>query len=199
MRLYVIAGVLIMCSVSLAQPVDSLGVNAEAYSDSQAVLVTNWGEIVLDLFPDVAPMHVTSFAKLIDMGYYDSLTFHRIIKGTLIQGGCPEGTGAGQGPWTLPLEASDRKHQDGTLAMARRQDPNTASSQFYICMRPMPYLDGKYTVFGQVADSASLAVVHRIGDVKTNGKQPFPNRSDVPLEPVVIERAYIRARPEADE
>jgi peptidyl-prolyl cis-trans isomerase A (cyclophilin A) len=65
-------------------------------------------------------------------------------------------------------------------------------------MRPMPYLDGKYTVFGQVADSASLAVVHKIGDVETSGKRPFPDRSDAPLVPVIIEKAYIRAYPQQD-
>ena len=197
MKSFLILILILIPAVVFAQATEKLGVNAEAYSDSQAVFVTNYGEIVFDFYPDVAPKHVTSFAKLINSGFYGSLTFHRVIKETLIQGGCPLGTGAGQGPWPIPLEASDRKHKDGTLAMARRQDPNSASCQFYVTMRPMAYLDGKYTVFGHVADSASLAVVHSIGHVKTNGKVPFPKKSDVPLTPVVIEKAYIRSAPKA--
>ena len=180
-----------------AQCADSLGHNAEAYADSQVVLSTSLGEIVLDLFPDVAPKHVTSFVRLINSGFYDSLTFHRIIKETLIQGGCPKGDGLGKGPWNVPAEFSDLKHSDGTLAMARSRDINSGSCQFYICMRPMPFLDGKYTIFGHVADSTSLAVVHKIGSVKTTGKQPYPKKSDFPLEPVYIKKAYLRLNPAA--
>jgi cyclophilin family peptidyl-prolyl cis-trans isomerase len=185
----------ILTAAGSAQCADSLGVNAEAYADSQVVLSTSLGEVVLDLFPDVAPKHVTSFVRLINMGFYDSLTFHRIIKETLIQGGFPKGDSLGKGPWNVPAEFSNLKHTDGTLAMARSRDFNSASCQFYIGMRPMPFLDGKYTIFGHVADSASLAVVHQIGSVKTTGKQPYPKRSDFPLEPVYIKKAYLRLNP----
>ncbi len=187
----------IFVTVCAAQSADTLGNNAEAYADSQAVLSTSFGDIVLDLYPDVAPKHVTSFAKLINMGFYDSLTFHRVIKEVLIQGGDPKGDGSGKGPWSVPAEFSGLKHSDGTLAMARSRDINSGSCQFYIAMRPMPFLDGKYTIFGHVADSTSLVVVHKIGEVKTTGKQQYPKLSDFPLKPIYIKKAYIRPKPAA--
>lgn len=173
---------------------DSVEIDPMAYADSQAVLETSFGDIVLDLFPEVAPRHVSSFTKLINMGFYDSLIFHRAIEEVLIQGGSPNGRPDGSGPWTVPAEFSDLKHIDGTLAMARPANINGASCQFYICLRETPFLDGKYTIFGQVADSASLQVAHEIGRTKTTGKQPPPELSDYPLETVYILKAYIRPK-----
>jgi cyclophilin family peptidyl-prolyl cis-trans isomerase len=172
---------------------DTAAADPMAYADSQVVLETSFGSVVLDLFPDVAPRHVSSFAKLVNMDFYDSLTFHRAIEDVLIQGGSPNGRPDGKGPWTVPAEFSDLKHVDGTLAMARPRDINGASCQFYICLRTTPFLDGKYTIFGQVADSASLAVAHKISRTETTGKQRPPDISDLPLEPVYILDAYIRA------
>ena len=188
---------LIVSAVLAGEKKDSVKIDPAVYADSQIVLETSLGDIVFDLYPDVAPRHVTSFTKLVNMGFYDSLTFHRAIPGTLIQGGSPDGSPTGQGPWTVPAEFSDLKHDDGTLAMARPADITGATCQFYISLRNMPFLDGKYTIFGHTADSLSLAVIHRISKVETTGKQPFPKISDLPLETVFITGAYIRARPES--
>ena len=188
---------LIVSAVLAGEKKDSVKIDPAVYADSQIVLETSLGDIVFDLYPDVAPRQVTSFTKLVNMGFYDSLTFHRAIPGTLIQGGSPDGSPTGHGPWTVPAEFSDLKHDDGTLAMARPADINGATCQFYISLRNMPFLDGKYTIFGHTADSLSLAVIHRISKVETTGKQPFPKISDLPLETVFITGAYIRARPES--
>ncbi len=170
-------------------------VDASAYADSQVVLNTTLGDIVLNLFPETAPKHVASFVTLVNAGFYDSLTFHRAIRDVLIQGGSPGGRPDGKGPWTIPAEFSDIEHVDGTLAMARPRDINGASCQFYITLRRVQMYDGKYTVFGEVADSVSLAVAHEISRVETTGQQQYPRVSDKPLKDIYIEKAIVRARP----
>jgi cyclophilin family peptidyl-prolyl cis-trans isomerase len=185
-----------MLSAALAEEDKDIDqIDPMVYADSQVVLETSFGGIVLNLFPDVAPRHVLSITKLVNMGFYDSLTFHRAIPDGLIQGGSPTGMPTGKGPWTVPAEFSDLKHGDGTLAMARPGDINGGSCQFYICLRDMPYLNGKYTIFGEVADSASLAIAHKISRTETTGKQKPPKISDFPLETVYIFKAYMRMKP----
>jgi len=114
------------------------------------------GTVTMELYPEVAPKTVASFKKLVSQGFYDGLTFHRVIPGFMAQGGDPEGTGMGGPGFTLPAEFNDKKHVRGTVAMARTVDPNSAGSQFYICFAPQPHLDGQYTVFGQVIDGMDL-------------------------------------------
>lgn len=155
-----------------------------------ATIETNFGTIVLEFYPDVAPEHVENFLKLAKKGFYDGLTFHRIIPGFVIQGGCPRGDGTGSAGYTIPAEFSDRKHLTGTLAMARGMDPNSASCQFYICLAPQPSLDGKYTVFGQVIEG--LDVVQAIGRVETGAR-------DKPVEPVIMEKVTISSPSTASE
>ncbi len=113
-------------------------------------MTTDKGVVYLELFPEVAPIHVDNFLTLIKKGFYNGLRFHRVERGTLIQGGCPEGTGRGGPGYTIPAEFNFRKHKRGTLAMARANHPDSAGSQFYICLKRMSQLDGEYTVFGQV-------------------------------------------------
>ena len=136
-----------------------------------AVITTSYGDMVIEFYPDVAPMHVESFITLAKEGYFDGTTFHRVIPGFVIQGGDPnskdgdrmnDGTGGRAGKyfgigrendpstWTIPAEFNDSLHIKGTLSMARSQNPNSGSSQFFICHAPTPQLNGKYTVFGQV-------------------------------------------------
>jgi len=114
------------------------------------------GVVTLELYPDVAPETVKSFKSLISKGFYDGLTFHRVIPGFMAQGGDPDGTGTGGPGFTLKAEFNDKKHVRGTLAMARTADPDSAGSQFYICFAPQPHLDGQYTIFGQVTDGMEL-------------------------------------------
>ena len=142
------------------------------------------GTINLELYPDVAPGHCKNIIALAQIGYYNNLTFHRIVPGFVIQGGCPDGTGAGGPGYTIDAEFNDRKHTPGVLSMARTNDPNSGGSQFFLCLEDVPYLDNQYTVFGKTSDEESLATVKSIGAVKT-GPQ------DRPVEDVVIESAVV--------
>lgn len=108
------------------------------------------GRVVIKLLPEVAPQHVARIKQLVRMGFYDGLTFHRVMEGFMAQGGDPEGTGRGGSGTNIPAEFSNIPFKRGTCGMARSQDPNSGDSQFFICFEPAPYLDGKYTVWGTV-------------------------------------------------
>ncbi|HEY2146303.1 MAG TPA: peptidylprolyl isomerase, partial [Pirellulales bacterium] len=107
----------------------------------QIELDTTLGKITLDMLPEVAPGHVRNMLALAKIGYYDGLGFHRIIKDFMIQGGCPEGSGSGGPGYTIPAEFNATKHLAGVLSMARTSDPNSAGSQFFICLEAVPHLD----------------------------------------------------------
>jgi peptidyl-prolyl cis-trans isomerase B (cyclophilin B) len=124
----------------------------------------NGGTIKIEFYPDSAPKHVANFEKLANSGFYNGLTFHRVEPGFVVQGGDPSGNGTGGPGWKVPAEFNDRKHVTGTVAMARSQDPNSAGSQFYICLAPAPFLDKNYTVFGQVLEGQDLVQKIRKGD-----------------------------------
>src|SRR5436190_15526717 len=146
----------------------------------QIELDTSLGKILLDLDPAVAPGHCRNMIGLTKIGYYNGLIFHRVIKGFMIQGGCPQGTGTGGPGYQIKAEFNATPHEPGVLSMARTQDPDTAGSQFFICLDRHSHLDRNYTAFGKVADAESLATVRAIGEV--------PTRSDKPMQPVTIEK-----------
>lgn len=108
------------------------------------------GEFEIVFFPEAAPNHVANFVSLARKGFYDGVTFHRVIEGFMAQGGDPTGSGSGGPGYTIPAEFSQLPHKRGTLSMARTSDPNSAGSQFYICFARTEFLDGQYTVFGEV-------------------------------------------------
>lgn len=122
-----------------------------------AIIKTDKGNMKAELYPDVAPNTVLSFVTLAKDGFYDGLTFHRVVPNFVIQGGCPQGTGTGGPGYMIPAEFNKRKHLLGTLAMARSSAPDSAGSQFYVCLAPQPSLDNSYTVFGQVIEGVSTA------------------------------------------
>jgi peptidyl-prolyl cis-trans isomerase B (cyclophilin B) len=151
---------------------------------SRATLHTNHGPIVVELFDGDAPKTVDNFIGLSRDGYYDGLTFHRVIKDFMVQGGCPEGTGTGGPGYEFEDEINDHKVERGALAMANR-GPNTNGSQFFIVTADAaPWLDGKHTVFGRV--DAGMDFVDAIESLPTDPR-------DRPLEPVVIERVEVAA------
>jgi peptidyl-prolyl cis-trans isomerase B (cyclophilin B) len=154
-----------------------------AGKDYTAELATNKGPIRLVFFPDVAPGHVKNFLGLAKIGFYNGLTFHRIIKGFMIQGGCPLGTGTGDAGYKIKAEFNATPHEAGVLSMARAQNPDSAGSQFFICLERHSHLDRNYTAFGKVADAESMATVRAIGEV--------PTRNDKPAQPVVIETVTV--------
>jgi peptidyl-prolyl cis-trans isomerase B (cyclophilin B) len=146
---------------------------------SEATMVTNQGDIKLELFDDDAPKTVENFRSLAQDGFYDGLIFHRVIKDFMIQGGCPQGTGTGGPGYTFEDEFNDNKVVRGALAMAN-SGPNTNGSQFFIVTtEAAPWLDGKHTVFGQVTDG--MDVVDKIEGGKTDAR-------DRPVDEARIER-----------
>jgi len=152
--------------------------------DYEVTLDTSAGPIRLALDAAHAPGHVRNMVALAESGFYDGGCFHRIIKGFMIQGGCPQGTGTGGPGYTIPAEFNSTPHEPGVLSMARTSDPNSAGSQFFICLEKVPHLDNQYTAFGRTADGASLDVVKAIGNVRTSA-------GDRPTEPVTIRKATV--------
>ena len=142
------------------------------------------GTVKIELYKDLAPNTVKNFISLIDKNFYDGLTFHRIIKGFMIQGGCPEGTGMGNPGYSIKGEfakngfKNDLKHTEGVLSMARAMSPDSAGSQFFIMTENAPHLDGSYAAFGKVIEG--IEFVHDVENVKTD-------YNDAPLVPEVIE------------
>jgi len=139
------------------------GENKMTYAPLKATIHTNRGDIRLNLFPDKAPLTVLNFANLSKKGFYDGLTFHRVIPDFMIQGGCPLGTGTGNPGYRFVDEFSpDLKHsKPGILSMAN-SGPNTNGSQFFITHIPTPWLDNKHSIFGAVVDEKDQAVVNSI-------------------------------------
>lgn len=143
-----------------------------------AVLSTKHGEIKIKFFPDVAPKHVESFKKLASEGFYDGCTFHRVIPGFMIQGGDPNSKnaearhlhGTGGPGYTVPAEFSDKQHMRGIVSAARSAQPDSAGSQFFICVANSPWLDGQYSVFGEVIEGMEVAdkIVDEARDPRDN-------------------------------
>jgi peptidyl-prolyl cis-trans isomerase B (cyclophilin B) len=134
-------------------------------SKLQARISTPRGDIVFRFYPNDAPTTVASFVKLARSGFYDGLKFHRVEPRFVIQGGCPRGDGTGSAGYLLKAEFNDRPHVEGTVAMARASSPNSAGSQFYICLGDARFLDKQYTVFGQVSEGIAAVKAIRVGDV----------------------------------
>lgn len=139
--------------------------------DEIAVIETDKGTIKFKFYPEDAPNHVGAFIELTQKGFYDGTKFHRVEPNFVIQGGDPLSktddpmVGTGGPGYMLAEEFNSRQHLDGTVAMARSQDPNSAGSQFYICLGPQPFLDGQYTVFGQVTEGMDVVRKITAGDV----------------------------------
>lgn len=150
----------------------------------QIELNTSHGRILLDMLPDVAPGHCGNMIGLARIGYYDELSFHRIISGFMIQGGCPSGTGTGGPGYNIDAEFNSTPHVEGVLSMARSGDPNSAGSQFFICLGAHTHLDNQYTAFGKTADDASMDVVRKLGAIDTD-------HGDRPQEPALIQTAKV--------
>ena len=179
---------IILCAVMLTF---SLSLTSCGSTENPLVLidVKDKGKIVVELYPDVAPITVKNFKKLVSQGFYDGLIFHRVIEGFVIQGGDPEGTGMGGSADTIKGEFSangvenNLKHQRGVISMARNSiSMDSASSQFFIMHQDAPSLDGQYAAFGKVV--YGMDVVDEIASVQTNS-------NDKPTEDVVMEKVYI--------
>lgn len=136
------------------------------------ITMENGGQIKLELYPEQAPVTVANFEKLVREGFYDGLIFHRVIRGFMIQGGCPQGTGTGgpgyqiKGEFAMNGIKNPIKHTRGVISMARSQNPDSAGSQFFIMHEDAPHLDGQYAAFGKVVEG--MDVVDTIAGVKVD-------------------------------
>ena len=151
---------------------------------------TTKGPIRLDLWPDVAPGHCQNLIGLAKIGFYDGIIVHRVIPGFVLQAGCPQGNGTGGPGYTIKAEFNKRLHETGVLSMARTSDPNSAGSQFFICLDRVPHLDNQYTAFGKTADTESLKTIAAIGAVPTGS-------GDRPKQDVKITKGSVKVTPKA--
>lgn len=141
-----------------------------------------------ELYPEVAPNTVKNFVALINKGYYDGLTFHRVITGFMLQGGCPDGTGTGGPGYSIKGEfsqngfANDLLHEEGVLSMARSMEPNSAGSQFFIMHKKSPHLDGAYAAFGKLTEG--MDVVNKIAETETD-------YSDKPVKAQIMKKVFV--------
>jgi peptidyl-prolyl cis-trans isomerase B (cyclophilin B) len=183
-----------------AEPAPKQTASAPAKTETVAVLQTKLGKIVIRFFPDKAPNHVKNFTNLCKSGFYNGTKFHRVIPNFMIQGGDPNTRSGDPSTWgagsvtdkdgkevTLKAEFNDIHHARGIVSMARAADPNSASSQFFICVADAGYLDKQYTVFGEVVSGMDVA------DKIVNA--PRDPSNDRPKEPVAIDKALIEKRP----
>ena len=136
------------------------------------ITMANGDVMKAELYPEIAPVSVNNFISLINKNYYDGLIFHRVIRGFMIQGGCPDGTGMGGPGYSIPGEfnqngfKNDLKHTEGVLSMARAMHPDSAGSQFFIMHKTSPHLDGAYAAFGKVIEG--MDIVNKIAETPTN-------------------------------
>lgn len=152
------------------------------------ITMKDGGVIKAELYPEIAPTSVNNFISLINKGFYNGLIFHRVIRGFMIQGGCPDGNGTGGPGYSIKGEfaqngfANDLKHTEGVLSMARSMHPDSAGSQFFIMHKTSPHLDGGYAAFGKVIEG--MDVVNKIAETDTD-------YSDRPMIPQVMKEVTV--------
>ncbi|MEW9079193.1 peptidylprolyl isomerase [Terrisporobacter glycolicus] len=158
------------------------------------IVIKNYGTIEAELYPHIAPNTVNNFISLANSGFYDGLTFHRVIKDFMIQGGDPNGNGSGgpgysiKGEFTKNKFKNDLKHTEGVLSMARSQNKNSGGSQFFIMTKDSPHLDGQYAAFGKVVKG--IDIVHEIENTKT-GNNDKPEK-DIIIESIKVDTKGIK-------
>ena len=185
----IVMGVILMAGFSGCKKDETISYVPENESDPIVTMVIKgYGTVIIELFPDVAPITVSSFVTLANSGYYDGLIFHRVIKNFMIQGGDKEGTGRGLAPYNIKGEFSangvknDLKHVPGVISMARGKSMDSAGTQFFICVADCDWLDGQYAAFGKVL--AGMDHVYAVSKVATD-------RYDRPVEKVVIDSVRV--------
>jgi peptidyl-prolyl cis-trans isomerase B (cyclophilin B) len=180
------------CELEVAPDPAHVDLAALDLAKTQVVLATNHGDLRLSFRPDKAKGHVENFVKLCLQGFYDGTKFHRVVRGFMVQGGCPftkdeaaqEKWGSGGPGYAIPAEFNDLRHLRGTLSMARTSDPNSAGSGFFLCHREAAHLDRKYTAFGNLVAGAD--VLDRIAETPVGG----PTR-ELPIAPVELIAAIV--------
>ncbi|SHI69352.1 peptidylprolyl isomerase [Parasporobacterium paucivorans] len=150
--------------------------------------IENFGTVKAELYPEIAPNTVNNFISLVKKGYFDGLSFHRVIEGFMIQGGCPQGTGTGGPGYSIPGEftendfQNDLKHEPGVLSMARAMHPDSGGSQFFVMHKNSPHLDGNYAAFGKVTEG--MDIVNKVAETDTD-------YSDKPKVAVIMKKVTV--------
>ena len=162
--------------LALALLAPSFGARADEAGDTM-ILETKNGKVAIKLRPDLAPKHVAQIKALVAKKFYDGIVFHRVIPGFMAQTGDPTGTGSGGSDLpNLPAEFTPTPFKRGTLGMARASDPNSANSQFFICFGDAAFLNGQYTVFGEVTDGMDVIDKVKAGTKENNGAVESPDK-----------------------
>ena len=162
-------------------------IKSEEKTEFVKIVMENGSEMVAKLYPEIAPITVKNFQKLVDGGFYNGIIFHRVIPGFMIQGGCPQGIGIGGPGWTIKGEfaangvKNDLKHKRGVLSMARTSAPDSAGSQFFVMHQNAPHLDGQYAAFGELVEG--IEVVDAICETMTD-------YADKPVEDQRMKEVY---------
>ena len=167
---FFVAGILFLKSLFFSE-------NIIASENPIIFMTLKSGTVKIEMFPDYAPNTVKRIIQLSNEGFYDGLTFHRVIKGFMAQGGDPDGNGTGGSGKNIKAEFNDLKHTRGIISMARAQDPNSADSQFFICYDTHPFLDNNYTAFGKVIEGMHL--IDRIPEGKGQNGQVIENPTKI--------------------
>jgi peptidylprolyl isomerase len=165
----------IVLAAAFALPLAAESAGA-AEPENTLYLDTKDGRVVIELRPDLAPKHVARIRELVRKGFYDGLVFHRVIEGFMAQTGDPLGNGTGGSGTKIPAEFSRQPFERGTVGMARSRDPNSGDSQFFICFAPAPFLNGQYTVWGQVTQGMDVVDKIKKGDSAANGAVQGPDK-----------------------
>ena len=134
------------------------------------------GDVIIEMLPDIAPKHIARICELVKSGFYDGLTFHRVIDGFMAQTGCPNGDGTGRTGVSIPAEFSNERFVRGTVGMARTHEINSADSQFFICLADSEFLNGNYTLWGRVVSGMEYVDKIKKGDSFNNGHVDDPDR-----------------------
>ena len=134
------------------------------------------GDVIIEMLPDIAPKHIARICELVKYGFYDGLTFHRVIDGFMAQTGCPNGDGTGRTGVSIPAEFSNERFVRGTVGMARTHEINSADSQFFICLADSEFLNGNYTLWGRVVSGMEYVDKIKKGDSFNNGHVDDPDR-----------------------
>lgn len=143
---------------------------------SKIQITLSTGDVIIETLPQIAPAHVKRINELVSAGFYDGLTFHRVIDGFMAQTGCPNGDGTGRSGISVPAEFSNTQFKRGTVGMARAMDVNSADCQFFICFDDCEFLNGKYTVWGQVVSGMEHIDKIKRGDEFDNGRVTDPDK-----------------------
>jgi cyclophilin family peptidyl-prolyl cis-trans isomerase len=165
-----------LIALVMATLLSSGAASAAPNPDNTLLLTLKDGVVVIEMRPDLAPKHVARIKELTRQGFYDGLVFHRVIDGFMAQTGDPKGNGTGGSGVKLPAEFSKQPFVRGTVGMARSQDPNSGDSQFFIVFAPARFLDGQYTVWGQVIEGMEYVDKIKRGDERRNGEVVNPDR-----------------------